>query len=77
MKLAGSANEFTRESLPMHWPVAFTGDAEVLCPDCALKRWGAWENGLNVAFDREGNEVRAVYSWEEGDHSCMNPRAHT
>jgi len=41
-------------------PVAFTGDADIWCPDCATEKYG--EEGDAPRLDGEGNEVGAIFS---------------
>lgn len=49
-------------------PIAYTYEADIHCPDCAVKRFGRDDRGLPVPAgvqDREGNEPGAVFSWTE------------
>lgn len=64
--------EYTEKTVPMHWPRSFVGDGMQVCPGDANELWGQWINGLNTVYDNEGNEVRAVYGWEEGDPWACN-----
>lgn len=47
--------------------IAIVGDAEYLCLECASARYsGATrEHGYLVGSDSEGNELGALYSWDE------------
>jgi hypothetical protein len=41
-------------------PVAYTYEADIHCPECTEKRFPKLEG-----VDHEGNEVGAVFSWDE------------
>lgn len=47
-------------------PVAFTGDADIWCPDCAQEKYGP-DRQDGSRLDSEGNEVHAVFSGYESD----------
>lgn len=50
-------------------PIAYTYEADVHCPGCAVRRFGHDENGFvpEDAVDGEGNPVGAVAPWDERD----------
>ena len=53
-----------------------TYEADVHCWECAVVRFGELQIRLAKALDNEGNEVRAVHSWEEGSlDEAGNPEA--
>lgn len=43
-----------------HRPIAYTYEADHHCEECTLERFGD-----TYGVDREGNEVHAVFSWDE------------
>lgn len=47
-------------------PIAYTGDADIYCPGCAMARYGR-EPGFDWvranATDGEGNAIGAVFDW--------------
>lgn len=53
-----------------HDPIAYTYDADVHCPSCAIARFGS-EPGHpwppEDATDSEGNGVGAIAPWDEAD----------
>ena len=61
-----------RESDAMRDPIAYTYDADVHCPDCALERFGCDASGFIAgegAEDSEGNAPGALAPWDEW-HVC-------
>lgn len=54
----------------MHDPIAYTYDADIHCPACAVARFGA-EPGYRwvreSAIDSEGNPVGAISPWDDDD----------
>lgn len=50
-----------------HTPLAYTGDADIYCPDCAAERYGDKVLTTAVVLDHEGNEVSVAYSWDLRD----------
>jgi hypothetical protein len=44
----------------MHEPIAYTYEADHHCEACTVARFGSTEG-----TDNEGNEVGAVFSWDE------------
>lgn len=47
----------------MHNPIAYTYEADWHCPTCTAERFG---NPIpDDATDSEGNEIGAVFSWDE------------
>ena len=49
-----------------HYPVAHVYEAAIHCLGCAWERFGEDEGGFIAGTDREGNEVGALFSWNEG-----------
>ena len=53
----------------MYRPVAYTYEADIHCPACTTKRFPPCDPHKQLAccgaVDAEGNEVGAIFSWEE------------
>ena len=45
-------------------PIAYTYEADVHCPDCALDRFGGALDDENTT-DQEGNGVGVIAPWDE------------
>lgn len=59
--------------------LCYTYDADHHCPQCTADRFGlaVFQHGIGAAIDNEGNEVGAVFSWDEwqqftGDRETLN-----
>jgi hypothetical protein len=47
--------------------IAFTYQAAFHCVPCAVVKWGddIIDATANIVYDDEGNQVRAVYDWDD------------
>ena len=62
----GRSGDGTRETDMSTRPIAYTYEADYHCEACAIKRFG-WVDGEVTpgAEDNEGNEVGAVFAWDD------------
>lgn len=59
----------------MTYPIAYTYEADVHCEQCAAARFGYDEHDEITGTDAEGNEVGAIFPWDEwwdwSEDSCQ------
>lgn len=49
----------------MHYPIAYTYEADHHCEACAFERFGRAPDGYIIGIDGESNAVGAVAPWDE------------